>query len=167
MITRPATQADLPAIDQVFRISFCDTFAHLYAPKDLATFFAGFTPEGWAAEFADPAFAFHVGEIGGEVMGYTKLGPNKLPHVDPEGVLELKQLYLLKQAHGTGMAQQLMHWTLDEARRRSAHRLALSVWSENWRAQAFYRRFGFEDRGPVTFMVGNHPDEDRVWEATL
>jgi ribosomal protein S18 acetylase RimI-like enzyme len=167
MITRPATQADLPAIDHVFRTSFCDTFAHLYAPQDLGAFLAGFTPEGWAAELADPGFAFHVGEIDGEVMGYAKLGPNKLPHVDPEGVLELKQLYLLKQAHGTGMAQQLMHWTLDEARRRSAHRLALSVWSENWRAQAFYRRFGFEDRGPVTFMVGNHPDEDRVWEATL
>ena len=45
--------------------------------------------------------------------------------------------------------------------------MALSVWSENWRAQAFYRRFGFQDRGPVTFMVGNHPDEDRVWEASL
>jgi ribosomal protein S18 acetylase RimI-like enzyme len=82
-------------------------------------------------------------------------------------VLELKQLYLPKAAHGTGMAQQLMDWTLNEARRRGAQRLALSVWSENMRAQAFYRRFGFTDRGPVTFMVGNHPDEDRVWEATL
>ena len=54
-----------------------------------------------------------------------------------------------------------------EARRRGAERMALSVWSENMRAQAFYRRHGFEDRGPVTFMVGNHPDEDRVWEARL
>jgi ribosomal protein S18 acetylase RimI-like enzyme len=167
MITRAASEADLPAIDQVFRTSFCDTFAHLYQPEDLAAFLAGFTPEGWAAEFHDPAFAFHVGEISGEVMGYAKLGPNKLPHVDPEGVLELKQLYLLQAAHGTGMAQQLMHWTLDESRRRGAQRLALSVWSENWRAQAFYRRFGLIDRGPVTFMVGNHPDEDRVWEVTL
>jgi ribosomal protein S18 acetylase RimI-like enzyme len=60
-----------------------------------------------------------------------------------------------------------MDWARGEARRRGAGRLALSVWSENWRAQAFYRRYGFEDRGPVTFMVGNHSDQDRVWEARL
>jgi ribosomal protein S18 acetylase RimI-like enzyme len=167
MIVRPATAADLPAVDRVFRTSFCDTFAHLYAPEDLAAFLADFTPEAWAAELANLAFAFQVGELAGEVAGYAKLGPNKLPHVDPTGVLELKQLYLLKPAHGTGMAQALMRWTLDEARRRGATRLALSVWSENWRAQAFYRRFGFVDRGPVTFMVGTHPDEDRVWETIL
>jgi ribosomal protein S18 acetylase RimI-like enzyme len=164
---RSATASDLPAIDHVFRTSFCDTFAHLYAPEDLAAFLDQFTPDAWTAEFANPAFAFQVGELGGEVSGYAKLGPNKLPHVDPAGVLELKQLYLLKSVHGTGMAQALMRWTLDEARRRGAQRLALSVWSENWRAQAFYRRFGFIDRGPVTFMVGTHPDEDRVWETSL
>ncbi len=167
MIVRPATAADLPAIDRVFRTSFCDTFAHLYAPEDLAAFLALFTPESWARDFADPAFTFQVGEANGEVLGYALLGPNKLPHVTLEGTLELRQLYLLKAAHGTGMAQALMHWILDEARRRGAKRLALSVWSENWRAQAFYRRFGFIDRGPVTFMVGNHPDEDRVWDTIL
>ncbi|UUR07481.1 GNAT family N-acetyltransferase [Sphingomonas glaciei] len=167
MTTRPATVADLPAIDQVFRTSFCDTFAHLYDPRDLAAFLAGFTPEGWAAEFADPAYAFQVGEAEGAVVGYAKLGPNKLPHVAPGDVIELKQLYLLKEAHGTGIARALIDWVQAEARRRGASRMALSVWSENWRAQAFYKRYGFVDRGPVTFMVGNHPDEDRVWEAAL
>lgn len=167
MIVRPAITADLVAIDGVFRTSFCDTFAHLYDPADLATFLAGFTPAAWAAEFADPAYAFQVGEANGVVVGYAKLGPNKLPHVAPGDVIELKQLYLLKAAHGTGIGRALMEWVLAEARRRGAERLALSVWSENWRAQAFYKRYGFEDRGPVTFMVGNHPDEDRVWEATL
>ena len=167
MSVRPATAADLPAIDEVFRTSFCDTFAHLYEPRDLAAFLTGFTAEAWAAEFADPAYAFQVGEAEGEVVGYAKLGPNKLPHVAPGEVIELKQLYLLKAAHGTGLARALMGWARQEARRRGAQRMALSVWSENWRAQVFYKRYGFEDRGPVTFMVGNHPDEDRVWEAQL
>lgn len=167
MTVRPATAADLPAIDQVFRTSFCDTFAHLYERQDLAAFMAGFTPDAWAAEFADPSYAFEVGEVEGAVVGYAKLGPNKLPHVAPGEVIELKQLYILKAAHGTGVARALMDWALSEARQRGAARMALSVWSENLRAQAFYRRYGFEDRGPVTFMVGNHPDEDRVWEASL
>lgn len=164
MIVRPASAADLPAIDQVFRISFCDTFAHLYDRADLTAFLDGFTAEAWESEFADPARAFQVGELDGAIAGFAKIGPNKLPHVADAGTIELKQLYLLKAAHGTGMATRLMEWAMAEAQARGARRMALSVWSENWRAQAFYRRFGFEDRGPVTFMVGNHPDEDRVWE---
>jgi ribosomal protein S18 acetylase RimI-like enzyme len=167
MIIRAATATDLSAIDEVFRTSFCDTFAHLYDPRDLAAFLAGFTPEAWAAEFANPAYAFQVGEADGAVVGYAKIGPNKLPHLAPGDVIELKQLYLLKAAHGKGVGGALMDWVLAEARRRGAARLALSVFSRNWRAQAFYKRYGFEDRGPVTFMVGNHPDEDQVWEAIL
>ena len=60
-----------------------------------------------------------------------------------------------------------MAWVVEEVRRRSARRIALSVFSENWRAQAFYATYGFVDRGPVTFMVGDHPDEDRVWTREL
>lgn len=167
MSIRPATTVDLPAIDHVFRTSFCDTFAHLYTPEDLGTFLAQFTPEAWERELRDSAYSFAAGEVGGEVLGYAKLGPNKLPHVQPGAVIELKQLYLLKQAHGTGLARQLMEWVLAKARERGAERLALSVWENNHRAQAFYRRYGFEDRGPYDFMVGNQADHDRVWEVTL
>ncbi len=164
---RPATPADLPAIDHIFRTSFCDTFAHLYAAEDLATFLGTLSDERWRAEFGDLAMAFAVGPAEGEVAGFAKLGPNRLPHVEPGAVIELRQLYLLKAAHGTGLASALMDWVLAEARRRGAERLALSVFSENWRAQAFYRRYGFVDRGPVTYIVGNHRDDDRVWELQL
>lgn len=167
MNIRPATPDDLAAIDRVFRTSFCDTFAHLYAPEDLDTFLAQFNPRAWQAELADPAYDFAVGEQDGAILGYAKLGPNKLPHVEPNGVIELKQLYLLKQAHGTGVGRKLMNWVLTEARRRGAERLALSVWEDNRRAQAFYRRYGFEDRGPYEFMVGAQADRDRVWEVRL
>jgi len=167
MIIRSATATDLPTIDRVFRTSFCDTFAHLYAPEDLGSFLDQFTPAAWQAEFDNPDFAFQVGERDGAVLGYAKVGPVKLPHVNPESAIELKQLYLLKEAHGTGLAQQLMVWVLSEARRRGASRIALSVWEDNRRAQAFYRRYGFKDRGPYAFMVGKQADCDRVWEARL
>jgi len=167
MSIRAATAADLPAIDRVFRTSFCDTFAHLYSAQDLASFLQQFTPEAWGAEFADPTFAFQVGEVDGTLLGYAKVGPVKLPHVEPTGAVELKQLYLLKEAHGTGLAHELMGWVTDEARRRGARRIALSVWEDNRRAQAFYQRYGFEDRGPYAFMVGEQADCDRVWEASL
>ena len=166
MIIRPAERTDLPTIDDVFRVSFCDTFAHLYSAEDLAAFLNQFTPDAWQAEHDDPAFAFQVGEQDG-VVGYAKLGPNKLPFIDPEGAIELKQLYLLKRAHGTGLGRQLMDWVVAEARRRAAVRLVLSVWENNHRAQAFYQRYGFADRGPYEFMVGKQADRDRIWELVL
>ena len=120
MNLRDATAADLPAIDHVYRASFCDTFAHLYDPEDLATFLAGFTPDRWAAEFNDLRYAFRVAEVDGAVVGYVKLGPMTLPAEHASGSIEVSQFYILKPHHGAGIAARLMDWALAEAARRNA-----------------------------------------------
>ncbi|HWU92818.1 MAG TPA: GNAT family N-acetyltransferase, partial [Sphingomicrobium sp.] len=58
IIYRTAVLADAPAIDGIFRESFRDTFAHLYAPQDLAAFLGQFTPRAWADEITDLRYAF-------------------------------------------------------------------------------------------------------------
>ncbi|PVX31251.1 GNAT family N-acetyltransferase [Sphingomonas pokkalii] len=167
MNDREATPADAAAIDALFRESFAATFAHLYAPEDLASFFAGFTVAGWTGELASPDFAFRVIEDGEGLAGYCKLGPTSLP-VTPEGpAIELRQLYLRDRAKGSGAAQTLMGWALATARARGAAELWLSVYIDNHRARRFYQRYGFEDRGPYAFMVGNHADEDRLMRLAL
>ena len=158
---------DLPAIDRLFRTSFVETFGPLYAPDDLAMFLAQFTPEAWAAELADPRFAFRLAERDGEPVGYAKVGPVKLP-VDPAGeAAEIHQLYMLGSAHGSGLGARLMSWAIDTARGRGAGELFLSVYTRNHRAQRFYGRYGFEIVGPYHFMVGNHADEDVIMRLAL
>ncbi|OAN59226.1 GNAT family N-acetyltransferase [Sphingomonas sp. TDK1] len=167
MIYRDATPADAAAIDALFRESFSATFAHLYAPENLASFFAKFSVDGWVAELADPTFAFRVVEDADGIIGYCKLGPISLP-ANPHGpAMELRQLYLRERAKGSGAAQALMDWALATARTRGAGELWLSVYIDNHRAKRFYQRYGFEDRGPYTFMVGNHADEDRLMRRQL
>lgn len=164
---RDAIPADAAAIDAVFRASFQATFGHLYAAEDLASFLGKFTVEGWAAEIADPAVAFRVIEDADGIAGYCKLGPISLP-ATPEGpAIELRQLYLLDRAKGSGAAQTLMDWAIATARARGAGELWLSVYTDNHRAKRFYERYGFEDRGPYAFMVGNHADEDRLMRLAL
>ena len=97
MTLRDATAADLPAIDRVFRRSFCDTFAHLYDRDDLAAFFASFTPEAWAGEFADARYRFRVAEVEGEIVGYLKLGPSALPVETDKRAVELRQVLSVEQ----------------------------------------------------------------------
>ena len=164
---RNATVADLPAIDRVFRRSFCDTFAHLYRPEDLAAFLAQFTPEAWAEEFADPHYRFRVAEVDGEVVGYVKLGPSALPIETDKRAIELRQIYVLNEHHGSGLAKALSEWAIDEARGQGFEELYLTVYVDNHRARRFYDRYGFEPAGRYDFMVGEHADEDIIMRKTL
>ena len=167
MIIRAATAADLPAIDSIFRQSFCDTFAHLYAPEDLAAFLARFTPDAWAGEFKDPAYAFRIAEVDGQPAGYVKLGPSSLPIETKANAVELRQLYLLKDHHGSGIAVALTDWALEHARSQAFDEMYLTVYIDNHRARRFYDRYGFEPVGSYHFMVGNHADEDIIMRRAL
>ena len=168
MITyRAAGPDDAAVIDAIFRESFAETFGHLYSSEDLAAFLAGFTEEGWRSELGDPRFAFRLAEEDGRAAGYIKLGPTGLPHVAPGPAIELKQFYLLSPWQGRGAATALMDWALDEARRRGADAIYLSVFIDNHRARRFYERYSFTYLGPYAFMVGNHADEDQVLRLSL
>lgn len=151
--------------------AFVATFGHIYAPLDLAAFLAEWnTPALLEAQLGDPAFAFALMRTGDTIAGFAKLGPIDfaLPDGQPaDGATELHQLYLAENAKGTGIADTLMRWAIDEARARDNAILYLSVFTENPRAQAFYRRFGFVDIGRNPFRVGNHIDEDRIWRLDL
>ena len=151
--------------------AFVTTFGHIYAPQDLAAFLAEWnTPALLHQQLADHAFAFALVRDEGRIAGFAKLGPIDfdLPQGHPlAGAIELHQLYLAETAKGTGIADALMRWTIGEARARGNAILYLSVFTENPRAQAFYRRYGFVDIGRNPFRVGNHIDEDRIWRLDL
>jgi GNAT superfamily N-acetyltransferase len=164
---RDATRADAATLDRLFDTVFRDTFAHLYRPEDLSIFLESFGVSDWEKQLDDPAFACRIAEADGEPTGYVKLGPLKLPVEEDSHALLLDQLYILKPYHGVGIAHALMDWTLEEARRRGAARLYLTVYVENHRALRFYDRYGFEAVGRYDFMVGNHADEDVIMRKLL
>lgn len=164
---RDGSLEDIAAIDRVFRQSFRDTFAHLYRDEDLQAFFGQFTPAAWADEIGSPEHAFYLAEVDGETVGYVKLGPSTLPFEQLGPAVELRQLYILDEWHGSGIARVLMDWALEEARRRGVRELLLTVYTDNHRAKRFYERYGFEDVGPYAFMVGEQADEDIIMRLRL
>ena len=164
---RDATPADAAVLDRIFDTSFCDAFAHLYRAEDLNAFLTSFGVADWEAQLRDPAYACRIGEVDGEPVGYAKLGPLKLPVDTERSALLLDQLYILKAHHGAGIAHGLMDWTIDEARRRGAEELYLTVFVDNHRARRFYERYGFEPVGKYAFMVGRQADEDLILRKRL
>lgn len=158
---------DAEALDRLFDTVFCDTFAHLYRPEDLDAFLTSYGVEDWRSDLADSAYAFRVAESDGEVVGYVKLGPNKLAIESNGPAILLDQLYVARDHHGVGIARELMDWAIGEARQRGATELYLTVFIDNHRARRFYERYGFEPAGRYDFMVGNQADEDVIMRKAL
>ena len=164
---RDATPADALALKALFAESFVETFGHLYRPSDLEEFLAGNSEAKWRANLTDPAVAIHVAASDGRLAGFVELAPQKLPYDTEEPTLELRRLYLRSDAHGRGIADELMRWALREAGRRGARELILSVYVDNHRARRFYERYGFEVVGKYDFMVGSHADEDLILKHVI
>ena len=167
---RDAASGDGPELAAVAKRCFTDTFGDLYAAADLTAFLdRAFGPDGLPSQIGDPDFAIRLATDGEAIVGFAKLGPNALPFPDAESAtaVELYQLYVLASHHGGGVGPALMDWTIGGARTRGADTLALSVYVDNHRAQAFYRRYGFVDVGRFDFPVGEHVDEDRLMVLAL
>lgn len=164
---RMATADDAAALAEVGARTFTHTFGHLYQPSDLEIFLQNHTPENWARELNDPAFEIRLAEQNGQIVGYVKLGPPHLPF-EPRGeAAELRQLYVVEEVKGQGVADALIRWVIDTARDQGADHLYLSVFIDNHRARRFYEKYGFEPEGTYAFMVGTHADEDIVMRLKL
>lgn len=165
---RAATPADIPALAHLAQDTYLETFGTLYRAEDLAAFFDEVLSESAiAAEMADPRVAYQVADAGRQLIGYCKIGPVKVPVEPTEAALELRQLYLRQSAQGQGLGDALIAWALHEARRRGARLCYLSVYSDNHRAQRFYRRHGFLHGGEYRFMVGEQADREYWWWRRL
>lgn len=159
---REATLADAPALRELFAESFVETFGHLYRPADLDEFLETNSEAKWLKNLTDPDVAIRVAEIAGDLAGFVELAPKKLPYDSTAPSIELRRLYLKREAHGRGIADELMKWVLSEAAARDAEEIILSVYVDNHRARRFYQRYGFEVVGKYDFMVGTHADEDLI-----
>jgi diamine N-acetyltransferase len=164
---RIAGPADAGALAELGARTFTNTFGHLYQPDDLQLFLQNHTPANWAKELTDPGFVVRVAERDAELVGYVKLGPPHLPF-EPRGeAAELRQLYVVEEVKGQGIADELIRWVIERARTQRADYLYLSVFTENHRARRFYEKYGFEPEGTYAFMVGTHADEDIVMRLKL
>ncbi|MGN6817610.1 MAG: GNAT family N-acetyltransferase [Sphingomonas sp.] len=165
---RDATAADGIALDAMAQAIWIETFAHGVSAQDAATYLAeAYGPTGkLIADLASGAARFRLALAGDRVVGYAKLNPPWLPDAEP-GAMQLSQIYVTGDQHGAGVGKALLDWTIATAREAGATALLLTVWEENHRAAAFYRKHGFEHVGDYAFAVGNQVDTDHIMRLAL
>ena len=164
-LIRRATIDDLPVLSELGRVTFIDAFGHLYKPEDLKAFIdESHSVASYARALANPDYALWLAERDGAAIGYAQAGPCGLPHVDVQpGDGELKRLYLLRSAQNGGVGVALLQVALDWLERNGPRTLWISVWSENYGAQRFYGRHGFEHAGEYAFIVGAQRDREFIY----
>jgi diamine N-acetyltransferase len=164
---RQAIGADAEALATFARESWIATFGELYPPVDLDAYLRqSFGADIQRAQIATPGETYLLAFEGDEIVGYCRMGALDMPVDDPMGV-ELHRLYVHERVKGKGVAAALMDQAMAWARARRASAIYLSVWENNPRAQAFYRRYGFADHSEWSFMVGRVADRDLIWKLAL
>ena len=170
VLYRTPIPKDAPALAELARSSFVDAFGHIYSDADLSAFLTQTKSEAAiAAKIGDPRQMLRIAERGGEMIGYCCLGLDYGFDFDlgeRKGV-ELGQLYLRGNVTGSGIGEAFVHWAIGEARLLDYDMMVLSVWQQNFGAQRFYRRFGFERIADTTFRVGNQIDQEHLFALDL
>jgi ribosomal protein S18 acetylase RimI-like enzyme len=172
MILRPISLADLDALVALSRRAFTDAFGHLYAAEDLATFLDTYRAPGrFVAMIDDPEAMVLVADEDGALAGYCTVqfgrGFAERSEPRPARPCMLGQLYCSAEATGKGIGAAMLERAIEEARIRGCDAMQLSVYSENFGAQRFYQRYGFRHVADIDFWVGNHRDDEFLYELAL
>jgi ribosomal protein S18 acetylase RimI-like enzyme len=172
LILRPATPADAPALARFAADAFTAAFGHLYQPEDLALFLGEWrTEKAYRDALAEPAKRIQLAEIDGRLAAYALIvlgdGIDERPEPRPARPVFLSQLYCAADMTGHGLGAALMEWLIGEAQAWRADAVQLSVFSGNLDAQRFYRRYGFVHVADIDFWVGNHRDDEFLYELEL
>jgi ribosomal protein S18 acetylase RimI-like enzyme len=171
---RPATRADAPALAEVAAATFGLACPPGMSEQSVAAFVAEhLTPERFAEYVDDPARAVLIAEEGTRAVGYAMLvhgepyDENARAVVRHRPTTELSKIYVLPDAHGAGIATDLLEAALAVARGVGAVGMWLGTNQANVRAQRFYVKSGFEKVGTKRFWVGDHWEDDFVFERPL
>ena len=156
---------DVALLQQIGRTTFDDTFGNTCTKEDMrGVLDLFFNSAQVALELQDESDNFFFFEQDGIAKGYLRINAKHACPLDSfqnRKSIELVRLYVLKEFHGAGVANELMNFALDFARKNGFDLMYLSVWEYNFRARGFYEKHGFVNTGLENdFPLGSTPQTD-------
>ena len=162
IIIRRAVPADAVPLRELAVRTYYETFAPSNTLANMQAYIStAFSLPQFEMELEVPMAAFYLAHVERVLTGYAKLMAGEVPAcVTGPAALELVRLYVDRPWHGAGVAHALMETCLCHARSEGFKTIYLGVWERNFRAQAFYRKWGFERIGEHIFQMGDDPQTD-------
>ena len=98
-----------------------------------------------------------------ELAGYLKLNIGSVQtESDYPEALEIQRIYVLQKYQGQKMGLSMMQHAIAVAKKIKKSQVWLGVWEKNLKAQAFYRKSGFEKVGSHDFVLGDDIQTDYI-----
>ena len=138
------------------RRTFYESFARYNTEENMRLYLdEQFPRERQMAEVGAPGRIFLMAWLGDELAGFASLRESEPPEgLGSENGIEIVQLYADGRFIGKGVGSALMQACLDTSASLGRDWVWLGVWEHNHRAQAFYRKWGFERFGEHIFILG-------------
>ena len=155
---------------------FDQTYGPLCRAADVDAYIAqSLSPSALLPVLTDPTSWFFVAAIDDVWAGYVHLQLASLPdgmvstHTSAPSItpMQVSRFYVSRKWIGSGVAQELLAQVISHATLHGAETLWLSVWIENERAVAFYRKSGFETIGTSTFLMGEDLQNDFIMQRVI
>lgn len=169
LIIRHASITDTALLADLGARTFSAAFAKDNTLEDMSDYLrTNFNHHKVADELADADSTFFIAEVEQVAAGYAKVKKGDAPScVTHSKTIELVRLYILPEYFGKGVGEALMRACLEEARQSGFQTIWLGVWENNHRAQAFYRKFGYQEVGEHIFQLGSDAQTDKIMECVL
>lgn len=168
---RKANLADAEILAKIGWQSFDEAFSEHPEnhPDDMKIYMdEAFSVETISEDLRDEKTVYLIAEADGEAAGYAKIKFDvREDCIEGEKTLELCRLYALDKFIGKGIGKSLMLEFFKLAEETKRDTVWLGVWEYNYRAQEFYKKFGFEKCGEHVFQLGSDPQTDWVLQKRI
>ncbi len=162
---RLANKQDAQFIALLARVTFTETFGHLYRDnQDLLNYFdSTFFVEKIENGIDKADNVFWIAFVNRLPVGYAKLKLNsKSKFIDSENLCQLQKIYVLKDFLSMKIGFELQNLLLEKAKELGFEKIWLSVLDSNDRAINFYKKNGFEAIANHNFQIGKENFEFNV-----
>ncbi len=152
-----AKMSDAPFIALLGRITFTETFGHLFRDKnDLLNYFEQtFSVAKIANGIQKSNNVFWIAKVDDLPVGYAKLKLDSTSQfIQETNICQLQKIYVLKDFLSLKIGFQLQDTLMEKAKEKGYSKIWLSVLEENTRAVNFYKRNAFESVGNHDFQIG-------------
>jgi len=157
VIIRLATTTDAAIIALLGRVTFTETFGHLFQePKDLLEYYdRTFSVDKIEGSLCKKNNVYWLALVDELPVGYAKLKlDSPTPFLEGKDVCQLQKIYILKDFLSLKIGLALQQTLIDKATAANYDYIWLSVLKENERAVGFYLKNGFKAIGDHDFSIG-------------
>lgn len=166
---REARVDDIPEMRQVAITTYQDTFSHFNTPENLQIYFdQAYSLPALMRELDEVNAKLFIAFDENKILGFARLREyDEVRDLLGDNTIELQRLYVLTEAQGKSIGKMLMNQALSYASQKGYDWIWLGVWERNYKAQEFYKKWGFEKFSEHTFWQGDDPQIDWLLKKNL